>query len=40
VCLGIRGMRERVRLVGGQFEIHSEPGNGTRIEACVPLLQP
>jgi signal transduction histidine kinase/ABC-type uncharacterized transport system substrate-binding protein len=40
VGLGIRGMRERVRLVGGQFEIHSEPGNGTRIEACVPLLQP
>jgi signal transduction histidine kinase len=40
VGLGIRGMRERVRLVGGQFEIHSEPGNGTRIEASVPLLQP
>jgi signal transduction histidine kinase len=40
VGLGIRGMRERVRLVGGQFEIHSEPGKGTRIEACVPLLQP
>jgi signal transduction histidine kinase/ABC-type uncharacterized transport system substrate-binding protein len=38
--LGIRGMRERVRLVGGQFEIHSEPGNGTRIEARVRLLQP
>jgi signal transduction histidine kinase len=38
--LGIRGMRERARLVGGQFEIHSELGKGTRIEARVPLLQP
>jgi signal transduction histidine kinase/ABC-type uncharacterized transport system substrate-binding protein len=38
--LGIRSMRERARLVGGQFEIHSELGKGTRIEARVPLLQP
>ncbi len=40
VGLGIRSMRERVRLLGGHFEIHSEPGNGTRVEACVPLSQP
>ncbi len=35
--LGIRSMGERARLVGGQFEIHSQPGKGTRIEVCVPL---
>lgn len=35
--LGIRSMEERVYLVGGRFEIHSKPGKGTRIEACVPL---
>jgi signal transduction histidine kinase/ABC-type uncharacterized transport system substrate-binding protein len=40
VGLGIPSMRERARLVGGQFEIHSELGKGTRIEARVPLLQP
>jgi len=28
--LGIRSMGERARLVGGQCEIHSEPGHGTR----------
>jgi len=30
-------MGERARLVGGQFEIHSEPGEGTRIDVSVPL---
>jgi signal transduction histidine kinase len=37
--LGIRSMEERVRLLGGQFIIHSEPTRGTRIEARVPLQQ-
>jgi signal transduction histidine kinase/ABC-type uncharacterized transport system substrate-binding protein len=35
--LGIRSMGERVHLLNGRFEIHSEPGKGTRIEACIPL---
>ncbi len=35
--LGIPSMGERVRLLGGQFEIQSEPGKGTKIEVCVPL---
>ena len=35
--LGIRSMGERARLVGGKFEIQSEPGKGTRIDVCVPL---
>ncbi len=35
--LGLRSMRERVRLVGGRFEIHSEIRKGTRIDVWVPM---
>jgi signal transduction histidine kinase len=35
--LGILSMKGRARLLGGEFEIHSKPGEGTRIEAWVPL---
>jgi signal transduction histidine kinase len=35
--LGIRSMQERAYLLGGRFEIYSEPGKGTRIEAWVPF---
>jgi signal transduction histidine kinase len=35
--LGIRGMRERATLIGGQLEISSQPGQGTRIALTVPL---
>ena len=35
--LGIRSMEQRARLLGGEFEIHSEPGKGTTIKAWVPL---
>jgi signal transduction histidine kinase len=35
--LGVRSMKERVYLLGGRFEIRSEPGKGTRIEAWVAL---
>ncbi len=35
--VGIRSMKERVCLLGGRFEIHSEPGKGTRLEASVAL---
>jgi signal transduction histidine kinase len=34
---GVIGMRERVELVGGELEIESKPGSGTRIRASVPL---
>jgi signal transduction histidine kinase len=34
---GLVGMRERVLLLGGQLEIHSLPGQGTRISIHIPL---
>jgi PAS domain S-box-containing protein len=39
-ALGLRSMRERVRLVGGQFTVQSRAGSGTRIEALVPVQRP
>lgn len=38
--LGMVSMRERLRLVGGNLHIDSEPGRGTRVEAWVPLESP
>ena len=35
--LGVWGMRERVRMVAGQFEIDSEKQKGTRIEVWTPI---
>lgn len=35
-ALGILGMRERVRRLGGTFRIRGEPGKGTTIHAEVP----
>ena len=35
--LGIVSMRERVRMVHGQFTLQSRPGEGTRIEVRVPF---
>jgi two-component system NarL family sensor kinase len=34
---GIVGMRERAEVLGGTLEVRSGPGEGTRIEATVPL---
>lgn len=34
--LGLRGMRERVVLLGGSLEIESKPGGGTTVRARVP----
>lgn len=33
---GLVGMRERVELLGGKFEIQSAPGGGTRVQFTVP----
>jgi signal transduction histidine kinase len=35
--LGLLGMRERVEMVGGFFEIESAPGTGTKIIARIPV---
>src|ERR1039457_6097219 len=35
--LGLLGREERVRRLGGQLEIDSQPGRGTRITAELPL---
>jgi signal transduction histidine kinase len=35
--LGILSMRGRARVLGGEFEIHSKPGKGTRIDVWVPF---
>jgi len=35
--IGLLGMRERLELVGGRLEIESQPGQGTRLTARVPL---
>ena len=35
--LGLISMRERLKLLGGEFYIKSEPGHGTTITARVPL---
>jgi two-component system, NarL family, sensor histidine kinase UhpB len=35
--LGIAGMRERATLLEGTLTIISEPGQGTTVEACLPL---
>jgi len=36
--LGLWSMQERVRLVAGRFETHSESQKGTRIDVWTPLL--
>jgi signal transduction histidine kinase len=35
--LGLKGMRERVELLGGSFTINSAPGKGTVIRLSMPL---
>ena len=37
--LGLVSMRERVRLVGGKFDIVSRPDHGTTVLAWVPLRE-
>jgi len=35
--IGLRGMRDRIGLVGGEFELQSAPGQGTRIIVKVAI---
>ncbi len=34
--LGLLGMRERVEMIGGRFQVESSPGDGTAIVANIP----
>lgn len=34
---GLVGIEERINILGGSFDIHSEPGNGTTIRVAVPM---
>ena len=36
--LGLQGMEERARLMGGQLRISSAPSDGTLVEVTVPLI--
>jgi signal transduction histidine kinase len=37
--LGLLGMRERVEMVGGTFDIESAPGQGTTIRVEIPFAK-
>ena len=37
--LGLSGMQERIEMLGGELEIHTAPGSGTRIFIRVPLQE-
>lgn len=38
--MGLLGMRERVTLLGGRFDIEAQPGAGTRLLFSIPWEQP
>jgi signal transduction histidine kinase len=37
--LGILGMKERTKLMGGQYEIGNNPSGGTYVKIIVPLSE-
>jgi signal transduction histidine kinase len=37
---GITGMRQRVRALGGRFDMESTPGTGTTLRVSIPLSRP
>jgi signal transduction histidine kinase len=37
--LGLQTMRERAHAIGGQFDIHSQPSQGTRVSFAIPAPQ-
>ena len=38
--LGLVGMSERIRLLGGRFHVESAPGGPTRVHASIPRWRP
>ena len=37
--LGVQGMKERARLMGGELRVMSEPSGGTTVDLVVPLAR-
>ena len=33
---GLKGMQERVEIIGGQLTVDTGPGSGTRVRVTVP----
>ena len=38
--LGLTSMKERLKVIGGELSVHSQPGHGTMIHAVAPLCLP
>jgi signal transduction histidine kinase len=36
---GLEGIRQRVRLLGGQLTLESAPGAGTLVQVVVPVVE-
>ena len=34
---GLRGMKERIEMLSGEFMVHSHPNEGTELTARIPL---
>jgi len=39
VGMGLMGMQERLQPLGGQLDVESQPGQGTRLTALIPLQE-
>ena len=37
--LGLRGMQERAKILGGELRLETAPGQGTTIIVCVPIVE-
>ncbi len=38
-CVGLTGMQERAKLLGGECRVESTPGQGTTVKAILPIKQ-
>ena len=38
--MGLAGMRERIEILGGSFDLQSRPGRGTSVRVVLPLVVP